>query len=31
LLRQLFQAIIERSWDPAEVGQLRQAARSALL
>jgi hypothetical protein len=31
LLRQVFQAIIERSWDPAEVDRLREAARSALL
>jgi hypothetical protein len=30
-LRQVFQAIIERSWDPAEVDRLRRAARSALL
>jgi hypothetical protein len=31
LLRQVFHAIIERSWNPAEVDRLRQAARSALL
>ena len=31
LLRQVFQAIIERSWDLAEVDRLRRAARSALL
>ena len=31
LLRQVFHAIIEQSWNPAEVNRLRQAARSALL
>jgi hypothetical protein len=31
LLRQVFQAIIEQSWNPAEVNRLREAARSALL
>jgi hypothetical protein len=31
LLRQMFRSIVERSWDPAEVHQLRRAASSALL
>jgi hypothetical protein len=31
LLRQVFQAIVEQSWNPAEVDRLHQAARSALL
>jgi hypothetical protein len=31
LLRQVFQAIVEQSWNPAEVDRLRRAARSALL
>ena len=31
LLRQVFRAIVERSWDPAEIHRLRRAASSALL
>ena len=31
LLRQMFRSIVERSWDPAEIGMLRRAASSALL
>jgi hypothetical protein len=31
LLRQVFQSIVERSWDPAEIHMLRKAASSALL
>jgi hypothetical protein len=31
VLRELFQAIVERSWTPAETDTLRRAARSGLL
>lgn len=31
LLHQMFQSIVERSWDPAETRMLRRAANSALL